>query len=130
MNLAKNFVSALNTMLGFEVLNENETIDEATARLEGMQPIDSAVVVKVNEIESKMGSIDSLSTKVDGVIKSQSADNDALLSLMNELKSEIAEIKSAMTPARIVSNTDTTITKSTGHEISVISLGKGRFSKN
>ena len=52
MNLAKNFVSALNTMLGFEVLNESETIDEATARLEGMQPIDSAVVVKVNELLS------------------------------------------------------------------------------
>ena len=35
MKFAKNFVSALNNALGFAVIKDDETIDEATARLEG-----------------------------------------------------------------------------------------------
>ena len=36
MKFAKNFVSALNNALGFAVIKDDETIDEATARLEAM----------------------------------------------------------------------------------------------
>ena len=93
MNFGKNFVSALNKMLGFEVLNENETIDEATARLEGMQPIDSAVVVKVNEIESKVAAIDDVKAQLTQVTTAQKDDSEALLAIMSDLKSEISEIK-------------------------------------
>jgi len=124
-------VSALNKMLGFEVLNENETIDEATARLEGMQPIDSAVVVKVNEIESKVAAIDDVKAQLTQVTTAQKDDSEALLAIMSDLKSEISEIKSKMTPQPVSQSPDVTIPNVTPvSDLKMISLGKGRFSKN
>jgi hypothetical protein len=139
MNFAKNFVSALNNALGFAVIKDDETIDEATARLEAM-PTQKHNDVEMDGIKSSLHdvteSFNKLSAKVTETETAQKSDNTTLLTMMAEMKGEIDSLKTEITelkkdslPKPIVNNSIVGTT-ATNNLTNVITLSKGRFSNN
>lgn len=139
MKFAKNFVSALNNALGFAVIKDDETIDEATARLEAMpthQKDDSVIDEIKTSIQTTEATLLELKEKVTETETAQKSDNTTLLTMMAEMKGEIDSLKTEITelkkdslPKPIVTNS-TVGTTATNNLTNVITLSKGRFSNN
>ncbi len=139
MKFAKNFVNALNNALGFAVIKDDETIDEATARLEAMpthQKDDSVIDEIKTSIQTTEATLLELKEKVTETETAQKSDNTTLLTMMAEmkgeidsLKTEITEVKKDSLPKPIVTNS-TVGTTATNNLTNVITLSKGRFSNN
>lgn len=139
MKFAKNFVNALNNALGFAVIKDDETIDEATARLEAMpthQKDDSVIDEIKTSIQTTEATLLELKEKVTETETAQKSDNTTLLTMMAEmkgeidsLKTEITEVKKDSLPKPIVNNSIVGTT-ATNNLTNVITLSKGRFSNN
>lgn len=139
MKFAKNFVNALNNALGFAVIKDDETIDEATARLEAMpthQKDDSVIDEIKTSIQTTEATLLELKEKVTETETAQKSDNTTLLTMMAEMKGEIDSLKTEITelkkdslPKPIVTNS-TVGTTATNNLTNVITLSKGRFSNN
>ena len=139
MKFAKNFVSALNNALGFAVIKDDETIDEATARLEAMpthQKDDSVIDEIKTSIQTTEATLLELKEKVTEIVTAHKNDNTELLMMMSDLKAEIDKIQNEVTevkkdslPKPIVTNS-TVGTNATNNLTNVITLSKGRFSNN
>ena len=139
MKFAKNFVNALNNALGFAVIKDDETIDEATARLEAMpthQKDDSVIDEIKTSIQTTEATLLELKEKVAEIVTAQKNDNTELLMMMSDLKAEIDKIQNEVTevkkdslPKPIVNNSIVGTT-ATNNLTNVITLSKGRFSNN
>lgn len=139
MKFAKNFVNALNNALGFAVIKDDETIDEATARLEAMpthQKDDSVIDEIKTSIQTTEATLLELKEKVTETETAQKSDNTTLLTMMAEMKGEIDSLKTEITelkkdslPKPIVNNSIVGTT-ATNNLTNVITLSKGRFSNN
>ena len=103
MTLSKNLILAVNKVVGFELFKTEETIDEATARIEAMQPMAKQMADNIEKLNTAITENEQLKEEVSGMqrqIADSESENKTIKSSIEDLKkdfsTQILDLKSAI----------------------------------
>lgn len=109
MTFSKNLITAVNKVVGFELFKTDETLDEATSRIEAMQPISEQISDNIQKLNVAVQENEEYKTKITELqekVNSNEKENESIKSLLSNMKKDFSDQLKNVKDAIVSNGTD------------------------